>query len=310
MLQIIWLILKTAGILLLVFLLLLFFLISVILFVPLHYGAEGNFSDKRLRGSGRVSWLWGALSLSVSCGGETAVRFTIFGFSPGQGKRKAKKRKRQKKKKGPRGQKRLAPDVDGGVSDDGPTAQEDRPELPPPGPPGGSVNDHGERSGEGQGFFENGEGEPGGISGKVRAFLKKLSGLRGRFEALGGRLRSLLKQKEALDVFLSDEENRRLARLALRCVKRLLRHTLPRRVSGRVRFGLEDPYNTGRILEALAVLYPLWGGRLSVEPVFDEIVLEAEGNFKGRIRAVHFLTAAGRILLNKRVRVLIKNYIR
>ena len=58
---------------------------------------------------------------------------------------------------------------------------------------------------------------------------------------------------------------------------------------GRIRFGLDDPYYTGQILEGASLVYPFIYKSLDLEPVFDEKCLEAEGNFKGRVRVSYLL---------------------
>ena len=85
-----------------------------------------------------------------------------------------------------------------------------------------------------------------------------------------------------------------------RRLKILLGHFLPKKASGRILFGTDDPYMTGKILMYMSWLYPLYGGSFSVEPAFDRAVFEAEGRFKGRLRMIHLGRGGVRILLNKR----------
>ena len=63
----------------------------------------------------------------------------------------------------------------------------------------------------------------------------------------------------------------------------------PRGGKGSVTFGFEEPYLTGQVLSAAALIYPFFEGNLEICPVFDETVFEAEGSFKGRIRAGYLL---------------------
>lgn len=71
--------------------------------------------------------------------------------------------------------------------------------------------------------------------------------------------------------------------------KKLLAHVWPGWGKGRIRFGLDDPYYTGQILEGASLVYPFIYKSLDLEPVFDEKCLEAEGNFKGRVRVSYLL---------------------
>ena len=52
----------------------------------------------------------------------------------------------------------------------------------------------------------------------------------------------------------------------------------------RVRFGLEDPYDTGRILAVLSMLYPFYGEHIDIYPDFEYRILEGHLLIKGRIR--------------------------
>ena len=68
---------------------------------------------------------------------------------------------------------------------------------------------------------------------------------------------------------------------------------MARQEKGRIRFGLDDPYYTGQILEGASLVYPFIYKSLDLEPVFDEKCLEAEGNFKGRVRVSIFYGCFG-----------------
>lgn len=106
---------------------------------------------------------------------------------------------------------------------------------------------------------------------------------------------------------LTDEENQKTVRLIFRQVKKIIRHILPQKLSGRIRFGFEDPAMTGQILAAVSPFYGLYARTLALEPVFDEKVLEGELHFRGRIRIFSILWAAVRVLLNKNFRKQLRN---
>jgi len=64
----------------------------------------------------------------------------------------------------------------------------------------------------------------------------------------------------------------------------LLRHILPRRIKGKIRFGFEDPYVTGQVLTYISPFYGIFARRLTVIPVFEGPVLDGEVRMTGRIR--------------------------
>ncbi len=76
----------------------------------------------------------------------------------------------------------------------------------------------------------------------------------------------------------------------------------PKKLSGRVRYGASDPYETGRFAVWAASLYPIYGDSIEVWPIFDKeekyAYIEASGSF--RIASV--LIIAMQLYLNKELR--------
>ena len=62
---------------------------------------------------------------------------------------------------------------------------------------------------------------------------------------------------------------------------RVLRHIFPRKLSGQVTFGVEDPYLMGQILSVAAFLYPVYGKKIDLTPVMDANALDGELSFRG-----------------------------
>ena len=87
---------------------------------------------------------------------------------------------------------------------------------------------------------------------------------------------------------------------------RTLKEILPRQGSGYVRFGSDDPYDTGRAMQIAAMLYPFYAGRVEVIPDFSGACLEGDLSIKGRIRACVLLWTFIRIFFNKKLRQMYK----
>ena len=87
---------------------------------------------------------------------------------------------------------------------------------------------------------------------------------------------------------------------------RTLKEILPRKGSGYVRFGSDDPYDTGRVMQIAAVLYPFYAGKVEIIPDFSGAYLEADLSIKGRIRACVLLWTFIRIFFNKKLRQMYK----
>lgn len=130
----------------------------------------------------------------------------------------------------------------------------------------------------------------------------------GLFEKLRKKWKSAGKTAESVRVFLEDEENQKTFALLFRQIKKLLLHLLPRKVTGRIRFGFEDPYRTGQILTAVSPFYALYAKSLSLEPCFEEKILAGELHIRGRVRAATILWIGIRVFLNKNFRKLLKRF--
>ena len=73
-----------------------------------------------------------------------------------------------------------------------------------------------------------------------------------------------------------------------------------------MKLGTGDPYDTGRVMEVLAFLYPLYGERIEVIPVFDEAFLESKMDVKGRFRLSQILFPLISMYADRNVRNFIK----
>lgn len=114
---------------------------------------------------------------------------------------------------------------------------------------------------------------------------------------------------EMVRTFFSDTENQNTLRLLWRQILKLLKHVLPRKIKGRVRFGFDDPATTGQILTYISPFYGMYARTLSIEPVFEEKALEGELHIKGHIRVGTLLWIVIRVILNKNFRTLVKKFL-
>ncbi len=127
---------------------------------------------------------------------------------------------------------------------------------------------------------------------------------------LGGRssLKKARKKYEGFVAFIGDEENQKTFRLLTKQIKKLFKCILPGNVKGRIRFGFENPYDTGKVLTIISPFYGLYARTLAVEPVFGEKALEGELKIKGKIRAASLLSVGLRLFMNKNFRRLLKRW--
>lgn len=123
------------------------------------------------------------------------------------------------------------------------------------------------------------------------------------FRKICATMNTLQKKKEYLQRFLKSEVHKNAWDLCLLQVKSLLRKTRPKKVSGIVEYGTEDPAFTGQILALISMIYPFIGDQIQIIPDFNEKKINADVCVVGKIRSVFFLYMLTRLFLNKEVRI-------
>ena len=97
-----------------------------------------------------------------------------------------------------------------------------------------------------------------------------------------------------------------LIRKAIKLLEKLLRHILPRKISGYMKFGFDDPALTGYATGFAATLYPVYGTNFTIEPDFYEVCFKADCEGSGRIQLMYLLYLVIWLLIDKDVRRLIR----
>ena len=135
----------------------------------------------------------------------------------------------------------------------------------------------------------------------IRRFIVRLTAF---FRNIKASAASVQKRYRSFRSIITDEKNRKTFRLVKKQSGALIRHILPRRLKGWIRFGFEDPYYTGKVLTIISPFYGLYGKNISIEPVFDEKVLTGEFCFSGRIRLSKLLWCIFRVVMDKNFRII------
>ena len=282
-------ILKWLGILLLVILGLVLAVLLAVLFVPIRYEAEGSFKGEPAA-KGRVSWLWRLFSCQVVYDGEAEVSLRIFGVKTGRKKEAADGAEEAPVSGSQPGEECPAPEMPETCERTSAEKLESDAAKAAPEQPGAETE-----------------------TGKKRQKKKRIrqnpfQKIKVTFQRICGKLKTAEEKWQKLRDFLEKEENKNTFRLLKRQVIRLFRHILPGKVSGKVRFGFEDPYTTGRILTYISPFYGWYGRKIQVIPVFDEQVLEGEISLKGRIRIATLLFIGFQVWRDKNFRTLLKRW--
>lgn len=143
------------------------------------------------------------------------------------------------------------------------------------------------------------------LKARLRKIRKKELRARRSFDK---KLNAAKKKKEQIAGFLSDPQNQTTIKIVLAQVIKLLKHVLPKRMDGFIRFGFDDPYITGTILTWISPFYGFYANSLQIVPVFDEKVLEAELRMNGRIRLGSVAVIVIRVILDKNFRRLFREF--
>ena len=323
MLQIVFFILKLILFLVLVAAALILAVFLSVLLVPIRYQIETSLHE-RFSADGRISWLFRLVTCSFSYGEEgLKTKFGILWFHPFQEKEGVESERTEES----RGSDTLDEEFVTAMENQtekaedseafpGPTefsAPEQEQEAP--------VKQEDRGFGETQSREEETSHVPSGAperekkprKGMLQLAAEKAEQIKKRFSLAVRRARknilNLKQKKDSLSALLSDEKNKKTFRLLMKEAKRIVRKLFPR-IKGSVVFGVEDPYLMGQLLTILAVFYPLYGGSLETEAVFNENVLEGDVSVKGKLCLGTFAVSGLRIWRDRNFRALMKRFLR
>lgn len=285
-----------------IFLLFLLCLIFLILAAPIRYsfhfhaGEEASFG-----GQIKVTWLLGILYIRGSYIEKIfEYRVRIFGyqilgnqkeFLEKKQKRERKKQKKRNKKSEKSKNKENVPaplKQEESCGDDRTAKQEMQPEE--------------KVSPEQEGTCE----ECRSAEKAVEPMEKKPSSTDRFREKTTGRLDSLRKKIHEFREAYQEYHGKQLMDFAKQSIIKILRHVLPRRMRGFIRFGFDDPAVTGIVTGGAALFYPKYRDTLVLEPDFGQECFEADCRGRGRIHPGFFLYMGLKALWNPDVRALLK----
>ena len=86
----------------------------------------------------------------------------------------------------------------------------------------------------------------------------------------------------------------------------LLKKIKPSKIEGEVVFGTGDPATTGQVIGAVAAVYGFFPEKLHIRPDFEEKKYEGHIHGKGKLRLIHVVIIAVRLILDKQFRYVVK----
>ena len=312
MLTMILLILKIVGISLLAILGLILALLLLVLFVPIRYRAQGSgdiHEDGFPCASAGISWCLGIIRAVYNYNDKkNGLTVRIFGIRLPDREEKEERRRRKEEKKRVREEKkkeRRSRTEHNKDKKQGKTRVEY------------SMIEYDDSKGE---FSEEkisfkgseiGPQDPDPESVKAFGLVKKIGD---RVKGIYNKIRNILhtlgsKAEDAgyyIDALTDDERNRQALNLIIKYVRSLLKSIRPRKLKGYVNFGTDDPADTGTVLAAAAIAYPLYGRGLRINPDFENRGLEFDVLLKGRIYIFVLLKTLAALYFNKNVKRLIR----
>ena len=322
MIHILFMILKALGILLLVLLFLVLLIVCTVLFLPFCYRAQVLKEEEGfacVKASGRVSWLFGAVALTASYEEQKPeAQILLFGASLETWKRRLKKIRRGEASvpRTEENETENAPEAEKTAEQKAPdqkekqqkvTAQKEQPEQEQePDAPKKSILER---------FF-----------GRIEYLPEKLLNLASRLLQTSFRLLELtfrllekleqkiqagrrLKRKwESVKKFFRSKMFREALLHAKKEVLYFLKKAAPKKVTGTVRFGFDDPALTGETLGILGMIYGKLPKDLSIQPDFEQEILRGDVRMKGSFQAVTAAGIALRLFRDQNLRKTIRHF--
>lgn len=322
MIHILFMILKALGILILVLLFLVLLIVCTVLFLPFCYRAQVLKEEEGfacVKASGRVSWLFGAVALTASYEEQKPeAQILLFGASLETWKRRLKKIRRGEASvpRTEENETENAPEAEKTAEQKEPdqtekqqkvTAQKEQPEQEQePDAPKKSILER---------FFGRNEYLPE----KLLNLASRLLQTAFRLLELPFRLLEKLEQKiqagrrlkrkwESVKKFFRSKMFREALLHAKKEVLYFLKKAAPKKVTGTVRFGFDDPALTGETLGILGMIYGKLPKDLSIQPDFEQEILQGDVRMKGSFQAVTAAGIALRLFRDQNLRKTIRHF--
>lgn len=326
MIHIILLILKILGIFLLAVLALLLLITALVVFPAFKYQAEASCAGQTetLKVRVRFSWIFHLVTGSAvyedgDLTWHVRAAWKHFGDSPESPRRvpEAEEMPDEAPETGETAAETPEPEsaADNGMNQENSVTaeperqEEEQPESETPLSSGGSATPETEERSSVQTKAEGARREPHkekkakegkSFSEKMASFYERM---KYTFQKICDNIKALIRKKDRLKAFLTSEIHKSAFAAVLREVRRLLRAMRPRKLHAEVEFGFENPAYTGYVLAGLSMIWPFFEGSTDLRPDFENKVLKGNVGISGRLRVLHVLIPAVKLLLDKNVRI-------
>lgn len=137
------------------------------------------------------------------------------------------------------------------------------------------------------------------IKNKIKAFWEKI---KYTFSQICDKIKNVSEIKDKITDFLTDEPHKQAFRKAKKEIKWIISFLKPKKFKLNLHYGFEDPYQTGQVLAVLSMIYPFVGDNMSVQPDFENQIMEGELYIKGKLRMIYPAIYLIKLILDKNVR--------
>lgn len=294
-------ILAVIGIVLLVLLALLILMVLAVLFVPIRYRASGEKEADRIEGVAAVSFLYQFLSFKWQrAGNENRWALRLLGIKL-KGSPKVDKGKTTEPEKTEKGKVAEPEKTDKGKAEE--TAQAAKPEkaaepVKEEKQPATPSVQNAEAEDAARQAEETGTQKTDRVSSEKKARFT-ISGLCDKMEKIRDNV-------EYYKERLTAEENRLFLKRTKERIFAVLKSIKPKVLTARVVCGTGSPDTTGYVCAVYGMLYPVIEDRISFTADFENKILDGELSVKGKVRVVTLVRHGIKILLDKQLKVFLK----
>ena len=286
---------KIIGIIILILLSLIIILAVLLLFAPFRYKIDGSFIDEKPDGTASVGWLLSLIKLTAEYhkNEKPKVYIKLFGIkiydiiSDDSNKNKEKKKEDRKKAESNND---VSLDVLCGKAEAAkPLLLTEKTNT--------EIKE--KKSNKHKSIRIRLKILCNTIYKKIQCFIKDVFRL---LKAVYASVKDKTDKLKCLYELYHAEKYQSDIRLVKKCIIKLIGELKPTKGHGFLVYGSGDPYSTGRMMEAAALLYPVYYEFFEIKPDFESSRLDAALNISGRIRLIFIGMPALRIYFNKNIR--------
>ena len=292
-------ILAVIGIVLLVLLALLILTVLAVLFVPIRYRASGEKEADRIEGVAAVSFLYPLLSFKWQrAGNENRFALRLLGIKL-KSSRKADKDKATEPEKTEKGKA-----AESEKTEKGKAAEPEKTEKGKAAEP--EKTEKTDKSGEPVEKAKQPATSNAQNTENADAAPQRTKKARFTISGLCDKIESIRDNVEYYKERLTAEENRLFLKRTKERIFAVLKSIKPKVLTARVVCGTGSPDTTGYVCAVYGMLYPVIEDRISFTADFENKVLDGELSVKGKVRVATLLRYGIKILLDKQLKVFLK----